>query len=47
MTISKNRTTTLKKVGLTVLLLAPLPLTSCINDAQIASNNLSRACITG
>ena len=42
MTISKNRTTTLK-VGLAVLLLTPLPLTSCINDAQIASNNLSRA----
>ena len=42
MTISKNRTTTLK-VGLAVLLLAPLPLTSCINDAQIASSNLSRA----
>ena len=42
MTISKNRTTRLK-VGLVVLLLAPLPLTSCINDAQIASNNLSRA----
>ena len=41
MTISKNRTTTLK-VALAVLLLAPLPLTSC-NDAQIASSNLSRA----